>query len=301
MTSERMPRLGFIGAGVTGHAFARCLHGAGYPVVAVASRAFASAQALADRLDGCRALPEAQAVVDAADLVFITTPDDAIEQVAAALRWRPGVWVVHTSGAASLDVLEPARQRGASVGSIHPLQAFANIEQAVASISGSTFALEGDGALLACLKEMAATLEGRWVHLRTEDKVLYHAAAVMASNYLVTLTKAAEDLWERFGEGSASASRALLLLLEGTVRNLREIGLPDCLTGPIARGDVGTVRKHIAALEASAPDLLPAYRELGLLTIPIAVAKGRIGEAEAERLREALKSESAVSLSGRRG
>lgn len=300
MTEKRLPRLGFIGAGVTGHAFARCLHEAGYPVVAVASRSFESAQALAARIEGCRAFPEPQAVADAADLVIITTPDDAIESVAAGLRWRPGVWVVHASGAASLDVLEPAREAGAHVGSIHPLQAFASADQAVAAMPGSTFALEGEGPLLGCLKEMVAALGGRWVHLRPEDKVLYHAAAVIASNYAVTLTKAAADLWERFGEEPASAVRALLPLLEGTVRNIREIGLPDCLTGPIVRGDVGTVRKHIEALETSAPHLLPAYRELGLLTVPIALAKGRIGEAEAGELRALLESEPAITLSGRR-
>ena len=301
MVEDRLPRLGFIGAGVTGHAFARCLRRAGYPVVAVASRTFGSAQALAARVEGCRALPEPQAVADAADLVFVMTPDDVIEQVAAGLRWRPGIWVVHASGVASLDVLEPARRAGASVGSIHPLQAFAGIEQAVAGMPGSTFALEGEGPLLGGLKEMGTALDGRWVHLRAEDKVLYHAAAVMASNYLVTLTKTAADLWERFGEDSASATQALLPLLEGTVRNVRQIGLPDCLTGPIARGDVGTVRKHIAALEASAPSLLPAYRELGLLTLPIALARGRIGEAEADELRELLQGEPVVNLSGRGG
>jgi predicted short-subunit dehydrogenase-like oxidoreductase (DUF2520 family) len=294
-----LPRLGFIGAGVTGNAFARCLSEAGYPVVAAASRTFASAQALAARVEGCRALPAPQAVADAADLVLITTPDDAIEKVVAGLRWRPDVSVAHVSGAASLDVLEAAREAGASVGSIHPLQAFADVEQAVAALPGSTFALEGEGPLLACLEGMVAALGGRWVHLRADQKVLYHAAAVMASNYLVTLTNAAADLWQGFGEDAASATRALLPLVEGAVRNLREVGLPDCLTGPIARGDVGTVRKHLAALEASAPDLLPAYRELGLLTLPVALAKGRIGQAEADALREALQAEPAVSASGR--
>jgi len=243
--------------------------------VAVASRSAASAERLAARLSGCCAVANAQAVADAADLVFITTPDDAIAGVAAQVRWRPGVWVVHVSGAESLDVLEPARRAGAAVGSIHPLQTFADHEQAVAAMPGSTFALEGDGLLLDCLRQMVAVLRGRAVELRPQDKALYHAAAVLVSNYVVTLMDMATTLWQQFGADEDSATQALVPLLQGTVDNLRRLGLPEALTGPIARGDLGTVRRHLEALAAWAPDLLPAYRELGLQTIPVAVALGR--------------------------
>ena len=292
------PRLGFIGAGTTGSAFARCLADAGYPVVAVASRSAASAERLAERLNGCRAVENAQAVADMADLVFITTPDDAIASVAAQVQWRPGVWVVHVSGAESLDVLEPARCAGASVGSIHPLQTFADSEHAVAAMPGSTFALEGEGALLECLREMVAALRGRAVELRLQDKALYHAAAVLVSNYVVTLMDMATRLWQQFGADPDSTAQALLPLLQGTVDNLRRLGLPDALTGPIARGDVGTVQRHLVALEATAPNLLPAYRELGLQTIPVAAAlnkrraalgrSGGLDQQQAEELRALL-------------
>jgi predicted short-subunit dehydrogenase-like oxidoreductase (DUF2520 family) len=275
MRDSSRPRLGFIGAGTTGGAFARCLSDAGYTVVAVASRSAASAERLAERLNGCQAVENAQAVADVADLVFITTPDDAIAGVAAQVRWPPGVWVAHVSGAESLDVLEPARRAGAAVGSIHPLQTFTDSEQAVAAMPGSTFALEGDGALLDCLREMVAALGGRAVELRAQDKALYHAASVLVSNYAVTLMDMATTLWQQFGADPGSAAQALVPLLQGTVDNLRRLGLPDALTGPIARGDLGTVQRHLDALEATAPDLLPAYRELGLRTIPVAAALGR--------------------------
>jgi predicted short-subunit dehydrogenase-like oxidoreductase (DUF2520 family) len=140
---------------------------------------------------------------------------------------------------------------------------------------GSTFALEGDGALLECLRQMVAALRGRAVELRPQDKALYHAAAVLVSNYVVTLMDMATRLWQQFGADPDLAAQALLPLLQGTVDNLRRLGLPDALTGPIARGDLGTVRRHMVALEATAPDLLPAYREMGLRTIPIAAALGR--------------------------
>jgi predicted short-subunit dehydrogenase-like oxidoreductase (DUF2520 family) len=240
--------------------------------VAVASRSAASAERLAERLNGCRAVENAQTVAGAADLAFIATPDDAIGSVAAQVRWRPGVWVVHVSGAESLSVLEPARCAGAAVGSIHPLQTFADTEHAVASMPGSTFALEGGGALLDCLRQMVAALRGRAVELRPQDKALYHAAAVLVSNYVVTLMDMATRLWQQFEADPDSAAQALLPLLQGTVDNLRRLGLPDALTGPIARGDLGTVQRHLEALEAMAPDLLLAYRELGLQTIPVAAA-----------------------------
>lgn len=266
--------------------------------MAVASRSAASAERLAGRLNGCRAVADAQAVADAAHLVFITTPDDAIGRVAAQVRWRPGVWVAHVSGAESLDVLEPARRAGTSVGSIHPLQTFANSEHAVAAMPGSTFALEGDGALLDCLREMVASLGGRAVELRPQDKALYHAAAVLVSNYVVTLTDMATRLWQQFEPDQGSAAQALLPLLQGTVDNLRRLGLPDALTGPVARGDLGTVQRHLAALAAAAPGQLPAYRELGLQTIPVATALsdrraalgrgGGLDQRQAEALRELL-------------
>jgi predicted short-subunit dehydrogenase-like oxidoreductase (DUF2520 family) len=144
--------------------------------------------------------------------------------------------------------------------------------------------LEAEEPLLSDLKEMAAALQGRWIELRPGDKVLYHAAAVMACNYMVTLVKLATDLWQTFGVPTSEATRALLPLLRGTVNNIGNVGLPNCLTGPIARGDLGTIRKHLKALEAKAPELAATYRELGRRTVPIALAKGRIDEQRAKEL-----------------
>jgi len=119
--------------------------------------------------------------------------------------------------------------------------------------------------------------------------VLYHAAAVMACNYFVTLVKLATDLWGTFGASPEQATRALMPLLRGTLNNIENVGLPNCLTGPIARGDIGTIRKHLAALKRAAPEVLSAYRELGLHTIPVGLAKGTLDGERAEELRELLK------------
>jgi predicted short-subunit dehydrogenase-like oxidoreductase (DUF2520 family) len=279
-----MLKLGFIGAGTVGTALAIGLNSRGYPVVSVYSRSPESAEKLASAIAGCRAVGSSQAVADDADLVFITTPDGAIGTVVSEIEWREGKSVVHCSGADSTRILEPAREAGARTGAIHPLQTFASVKEAIENIPGSTFAIEAEEPLLTELKKIATTLEGRYIQLEANDKVVYHAAAVMACNYLVTLIKQATDLWKTFDIPTQQATQALLPLIQGTIHNIETVGIPDCLTGPIARGDTGTIRKHIEALEKAAPDVLPTYLELGRRTVPIALAKGRITEKQAEEM-----------------
>jgi len=281
-------KTGFIGAGTTGTALAVRLSQKECPVVAVSSRTLSSAQKLAGLVPNCQVCHAAQEVAEAAELVFITTPDDVVAQVCGEVQWREGQSVVHCSGAHSVDILESARKLGAAVGSFHPLQTFADVDQAIENLPGSTFALEAEEPLLSTLKELTLLLNGNWVELKPGDKVLYHAAAVFACNYLVTLVKLALDLWLDFGISSGEATRALLPLLKGTINNIDSIGLPDCLTGPVARGDSGTIERHLIALETRSPSLLTTYKELGLQTIPIALAKGKVNEQKAEEMKALL-------------
>jgi predicted short-subunit dehydrogenase-like oxidoreductase (DUF2520 family) len=285
-----MLNVGFIGAGTVGTALAVLLSGQGYPVVAVYSRSRASAEKLAGAVSDCRVVASSQEVADSAELTFITTPDGAIGEVASQVRWRRGTSVVHCSGADSTDILVAARLAGAQVGAFHPLQTFAGVARAIENIPGTTFAIEAAGPLLTTLEEMAASLGGRSIRLQPGDKVLYHAAAVFASNYLVTLVKMATDLWQTFSIPTDQSIPALLPLLRGTLHNIETIGIPDCLTGPIARGDAGTIVKHLKALRQKAPELLFAYKELGLQTVPIAVAKGKIGREQADEMEIDLKA-----------
>jgi len=282
-------KTGFIGAGTTGTALAVRLSQKRCPVVAVSSRTLSSAQKLARLVPKCQVCHAAQEVADAAELVFITTPDDAIARVCSEVHWHEGQSVVHCSGAHSVDILGSARKLGAAVGSFHPLQTFADVDQAIENLSGSTFALEAEEPLLSTLKEFTLLLNGNWVELKPGDKVLYHAAAVFACNYLVTLFKLALDLWLDFGVSAKEATRALLPLLAGTINNIGTIGLPDCLTGPVARGDLGTIERHLSALETRSPSLLTTYKELGLQTIPIALAKGKVNEQKAEEMKALLR------------
>ena len=280
-----MLKVGFIGAGTVGTALAVGFYQAGCPVVAVSSRSFSSAQKLAGLVADCRAYQTAQEVADAAELVFITTPDDAILEIASEIKWHSGQNVIHCSGVHSVDILEPARRLGANVGSFHPLQTLATVDEAINNMPGSTFALEAEEPLLTRLKELCSSLNGKWVELKPGDKVLYHVAAVFVSNYLVTLVNAALNLWQDFGVPPGEATKSLLPLLKGTINNMENIGLPDCLTGPIARGDLSTISKHINALEAKNSSLLTMYKGLGFQTIPVALAKGTIDKDRAQELK----------------
>ncbi len=281
-------KIGFIGAGTVGTALAVRLKRQGYDVAAVTSRSLSSARRLNEMAGDVVVYNTPQEVADHTDLVFITTTDDAIQVIVDAVRWHQGQYVVHCSGADSLDVLEPARMVGAQVGSFHPLQTFASIQKAIDNLSGSTFALEAEGALLEQLKELALSLEGRWIKLDAGDKAAYHAAAVITSNYLVTLVKLATDLWGSFGIPVDQAIQALLPLLKGTLNNIENLSVPNALTGPIARGDIGTVQIHLNTLKETAPAIIPAYCQLGLQTIPVALAKGKINENQAKELEDIL-------------
>lgn len=290
-----MLNLGFIGAGTVGSALALRLTEKGYPIVAISSRSHTRAEKLARTIPGCRAVSN-QAVADSAELVFITTPDDAIGVIAAGVKWHPGQNVVHCSGADSTAILEPARESGARVGAFHPLQTFPSTKRAIENIPGSTFAIEAEEPLLTVLKDMATALNGHWIELKAGDKVIYHAAAVIACNYMVTLVKLATDLWRTLGIPPQEATRAMLPLLRGTIHNIETLGIPQCLTGPITRGDTGTIKKHLDALEKVAPELLSTYRELGRQTVPIAMDKGRIMQRQAEEIKNILDEPSMVGV-----
>ncbi len=275
-----LPTLAFVGAGRVGGALALAAHRAGYTVAGITTRTPARARPLL-AATGARQLPDLAAVVAAADLVFLAVPDDAIAGVDAegAGVWRAGLGVVHHSGLHGAGLLCHAAAAGARVGALHPLQTITDPETAQSLLPGSYFGLSGDPDLLPVLLEFVLALGGRPLLVPDEAKALYHAAAVFASNYLVTCFAQAVDLLAGLGIPAADAAQALLPLVQGAASNLAHRGLPQALTGPISRGDAGTLATHQQHLAAARPDLLPLYQLLGRATLPIAAAQGRLSPA----------------------
>ena len=286
-----MPKLGFIGAGPVGTAFAVNLARRGYAVAGAYDVDAGAARPLFDAVAGCRACESAQAVVDGADLVFITTPDGRIAEVAGALAWRAGQAVVHCSGATTVQALDAAARQGALAGAIHPNQSFAGREQAIANLPGSTFGIEAEEPLRTTLTEIATALGGDTVYLTSEDKALYHCAAFIAGGYVYALVDIATDLWRHFGKSKDAATKAYIPMMLGSVNNIATIGFPNCPSGPITRGDIKTIESHLAALAKAAPDVLPLYKQLGLFSIPTAVAKGSLSAEKAAELRALFERE----------
>lgn len=285
-----MERIGFIGVGKVGTAFGARLAERGFPVRGAMDILPSESDRFGRSIPGCVVYESAQDLADAMDFVFITTPDDVIGQVAASVKWRPGQTVIHCSGANSTAILAPALRQGANVGCMHPCNSFPSIQQSIENLPGSVFTLEAEEPVFSDLKSFASALNGRWMELREKDKALYHASACIACNYFYTLVHLATQIWRHFGISQTDAVSALIPILEGTLNNIKHVGFPDCLTGPIARGDVGTIEKHLAALEEREPSLIPLYKALGLETIPIGVAKGTLSQAKADELTKLLSA-----------
>ncbi|AKG53745.1 hypothetical protein DGWBC_1090 [Dehalogenimonas sp. WBC-2] len=286
--SSKYLKIGIIGAGKTGTALALGLNQAGYSIAGISSRTFCSAEKLAVKIPGAVAYDNPQSVADGADLIFITTPDTAISLIADSISTHPDQMICHVSAADPIDVLAPLRQQGAVTGIFHPLQSIGSMEKA-SILPGITFALEAEEPLLGILRQMASRLGGHTVELSGDDRVLYHASAVMVSNYLVTLVSLASSLWQRF-QNRESAVKALLPLIRGTVDNIETIGIPACLTGPVSRGDAGTVKRHLVALAKEAPEIMDLYRLLAIKTIPLASTKGGIDGLKAKEMKELLEA-----------
>ena len=163
------------------------------------------------------------------------------------------------------------------------------MDQAVSLVPDSYCTIEGDESALPIVRQMVKALGGILLEITAEKKTLYHAAAVAASNYLVSVIHLALALNKAAGLPGDISFNALLPLIKGTLNNIGARGMPDALTGPISRGDVETVAAHLQAIEKDAPGLLPLYRCLGLYTVDLAKAKGTLNQEAADRLLTLLK------------
>jgi len=279
----------FIGAGRLAQSLAPAWAQQGVRVVAVASRQLASAQALAEHLPGCEAL-SAEAAVARAGLVFISTPDDAIESTVTALPWRPGQSVVHCSGATELSALCSAEQAGALIGGFHPLQIFSDPELARSRLSGAVAAIEAQAPLRDTLWQLAQVLGMRPIELPAGSRACYHGAASFAASFMLSLLDEAVQVLSGLGLDADLALQALLPLARGTLDSAESRGLPGALSGPISRGDVAVIGRHLEAFQGLGATHIGLYRDLALRQLDLARRSGRLSESQLNALATLLQA-----------
>ena len=253
-----------VGAGRLGTALAVALADKSYSIRSLVARTVASARKAAKLLDEDVQVLAAKNVssLRPADLFLITTPDDQIAHVAselARLETKGKPTALHTSGALSADVLAPLRKRGWSTGSIHPL---ISVSGSTTPLDGAFWSVEGDKTALRVGKTIVRDLGGKSFSIRSEDKPLYHAAAVMSAGNVVALFDVAVEMLVQCGLSRKTARSILLPLLASTVHNLETKDTAAALTGTFARGDIETVKRHLKALKTN-KDALELYRLLG--------------------------------------
>jgi predicted short-subunit dehydrogenase-like oxidoreductase (DUF2520 family) len=319
-SSSPFRRIGFVGAGAVATTMARALAECGAPIGAVAASRLASAQALVDMLPAKTAakalLPDE--VTRSCDLVFLAVPDDRIPLLAESLPWHTGQGVVHLSGAKSSAVLAPSRERGARIAALHPLMTFPHreLEQParvlLERLAGCYWALETEDTLLERkLRRLVSLLQGHVLMLGGESRIPYHIGAVFASNYVVALIGAACAFFETLGIGREESLAALLPLVHATIASVAESGIPQALSGPVARGDSGTVASHLDWLEkylqatgsSDSPEVTAAdsppqralvessegvYRALARIALLLAIQKQTITGEQIEAIRALL-------------
>lgn len=276
--SSRFPRVAILGAGRAGASLHRLLREANYEVVALWTRSDASAERA--RSEGFPVVSGAlPASLGRAELVFLAVADDAVGAVARELAAKglpQSAVVAHLAGSLDLTPLDPLRKAGLAVGSLHPL---VSIASRTTPLAGAWCAVEGSDVRAAAMLERVASSLGLHVLHPKGDRARYHAAACLVGNFPQALMELAIEQLGKAGIAPTDARAALAPLLESATRNAMTRTGPDALTGPIARGDVAVVRKHLDAL-ADTPRAEAAYRALGVVAAETMSA--RLPEASAE-------------------
>ncbi len=284
------PIMGIVGAGAVGTALGVALSRAGWPIHAVASRDPDRRDRFRSLVEVTRVFADPEPILDEVELIILAVPDDVVGRLAGALRMYSGQAMVHTSGALGAEVLAPAMAAGTQIGAFHPLVAFADTERGVAALHGATVAIEGDDQLAALLADMAEAVGAVPVRLAPGSKAAYHAAAVLAAGGFVALLDAIAELGRVAGLDEAGSLAIYGPLIEGTLGNARALGIRAALTGPMTRGDVGTLRTHLETLRLHAPGVLDLYVAAAVREVALAESRGALAPEDATKMREVLDS-----------
>ena len=281
-------RVGVVGAGRVGAALAAALASAGHEIVAAAGESDASHRRISELLPGTPN-EKPSTVARSCDLLLLTVPDDMLPNVVAVLSAsgaiRPGQYVVHTSGRHGLAVLEDARAVGARPVAMHPAMTFTGTAVDLGRLPGCVFGLTAGPAERAFAEGLVADLGGRAMWVPEEMRTLYHAGLAHGANHLVTLVTQAMELLAAAGADDPAGT--LRPLLTAALDNALDEG-DAALTGPIVRGDVNTVRAHLADITANAPQTLASYVAMARASLDRVVTDGRLLPIRAEKMRQVL-------------
>jgi len=289
------PSFVIVGCGKVGTSLGWFLSRRGYPLLGVVSRHLETAEAAARRVGTDVFSDKAWEITPRADVVFITTPDGAIsgtcEEILKHGGFKKNAVVLHCSGSLPSTILSFGEKGGYHTGSLHPLQSFASLKTDWNPFRGIIAAVEGEAPAVAIAREIASDLGAVCLEIKTDAKSLYHASAVVASNYLVSLMDLSLRLMATAGITGKNAIGVLYPLVKGTLANIEKVGIPEALTGPISRGDVETVADHLKQMATQAPDLIPIYKSLGRHTVQLALDKGTLSPEATEKLKRLLSEE----------
>jgi len=282
----------FIGAGKVGRAMGLFLKAKGVNVLGYYSRSVTSAEKAALIIEG-DAFNSLYDLTTKADIIAITTTDDAIEQVLKKLLELKIDWtdkyILHMSGALSSELLLPLHEKRGIVLSLHPMLAF-NVDpfKAAKDLQETYFTIEGKGEI----EKLITYFRGLGIQLTeisTANKVLYHTSATIVSNYIVALMDIGIKMLVDVGFSKETAQKLLAPLINNNIKNVLEVGAETALTGPIARGDIGTVQKHLDYLTDYNQQIADIYRSLGRQTIDLAKRAGKINDLQILELKEVLQ------------
>jgi predicted short-subunit dehydrogenase-like oxidoreductase (DUF2520 family) len=258
-------KLSIIGAGRVGQTLGRLAREAGFEIRDVVCRSKGSANRAVQFIGAGTPQSIFKLSLSPTDLVLIATPDDKIEDAVRQIQSSAitNTIVLHTSGALSSEVLNRLKEKNIHVGSCHPLQSFTSPDHSLALIRKTYFCIEGDAKARRVARRFVKLIGAHAFEIKTEMKNLYHAAAVLSSGGVTTLLSMALELLVHCGLKEPEARKVLLPLVEGTLANIQTVGAAQALTGPIRRGDAGTVERNMRALNLVDKPALEIYRLLG--------------------------------------
>jgi len=270
-----MKTFSVIGAGRVGTALALALCRKGLELKYLADRSPARARKARKLIGQGRATGDNRLAARSAGLVFICVPDDLIPEVVKEISEveLSGKYIFHTSGALSSDLLQPLARKGARVASFHPAQTFAEEVSEPGIFKGIYIGLEGQPEAVELGKMLAARLGAQALLLSAAEKPLYHLALSISSNFLVTLLSEVKELLKTAGLEESAVLEILTPLLNKTLQNVKNLGIDSSLTGPVVRGDLKTVEKHLA-ITAGSPGLDKVYRAMALEALRLAEKRG---------------------------